>query len=33
VLATLHALIPEAMASYSDRLATLFADGDAFREI
>ena len=33
VLATLHAISPEAMNSYSDRLFTLFAEGDAFREI
>ena len=33
VLVTLHALSPEAMTSYSDRLAAWFAEGDAFREI
>ncbi len=33
VLVTLHALTPEAMASYSERLAALFAEGGAFREI
>ena len=33
VLVTLHALSPEAMTSYSDRLSTLFAEGGAFREI
>ena len=33
VLVTLHSLNPEAMTSYSDRLSTLFAEGDAFREI
>ena len=33
VLVTLHALTPEAMKSYSDRLSALFAEGDAFREI
>ncbi len=33
VLVTLHALNPEAMTSYSDRLAALFAEGDAFREL
>jgi deferrochelatase/peroxidase EfeB len=33
VLVTLHAMSPEAMASYSDRLSALFAEGDAFREI
>ena len=33
VLVTLHAISPEAMASYSDRLVALFAEGDAFREI
>ena len=30
---TLHAVSPEAMASYSDRLSELLAEGDAFREI
>jgi len=33
VLVTLHAISPEAMTSYSDRLTSLFAEGDAFREI
>ncbi len=33
VLVTLHALSPEAMTSYSDRLCAWFAEGDAFREI
>ena len=33
VLVTLHAISPEAMSSYSDRLQALFAEGDAFREI
>ncbi len=33
VLVTLHAIGPDAMASYSGRLAVLFAEGDAFREI
>src|SRR5450755_1218333 len=33
VLVTLHAISPEAMTSYSDRLSALFAEGDAFREI
>ena len=33
LLVTLHAISPEALRSYSDRLTTLFADGDAFREI
>ena len=33
VLLTLHAISPEAMAAYSDRLAALFAEGDAFHEI
>jgi deferrochelatase/peroxidase EfeB len=33
VMVTLHALTPEAMASYSDRLAMLFAEGNAFQEI
>ena len=33
VLVTLHALSPEAMTSYSDKLAAWFAEGDAFREI
>ena len=33
VLLTLHAISPEAMTFYSDRLAALFAYGDAFHEI
>jgi len=33
VLVTLHAIIPEAMAAYSERLSALFAEGNAFREI
>jgi hypothetical protein len=33
VLVTLHAISPEAMTSYSDRLTALFGEGDAFREI
>jgi hypothetical protein len=33
VLVTLHAISPEAMTSYSDRLCALFAESGAFREI
>jgi hypothetical protein len=33
VLVTLHAIGPEAMKSYSDRLCAWFADGNAFQEI
>lgn len=33
VLVTLHAISPEAMAAYSDRLSGLFGEGSAFREI
>ena len=33
VMVTLHAISPEAMTSYSDRLSALFADGNAFCEI
>jgi deferrochelatase/peroxidase EfeB len=33
VLVTLHAISPEAMKAYSDRLSALFAEGGAFREI
>jgi deferrochelatase/peroxidase EfeB len=33
VLVTLHAVSPEAMTTYSDRLGSLLAEGDAFREI
>jgi Dyp-type peroxidase family len=33
VLLTLHAISPDALTTYSDRLTSLFAQGDAFREI
>ena len=33
VLVTLHAISPEALDGYSDKLCAWFADGDAFREI
>ena len=33
VLVTLHAISPEAMEGYSDRVRAWFAEGDAFREI
>ncbi|HYU44731.1 MAG TPA: hypothetical protein VEK84_00975 [Terriglobales bacterium] len=33
VMVTLHAISPEAMTTYSDRLSALFAEGNAFREI
>ena len=33
VLVTLHAISPEAMTSYSDRLCAWFVEGNAFREI
>ena len=33
VLVTLHAISPEAMKGYSDRLRAWFAEGNAFREI
>jgi deferrochelatase/peroxidase EfeB len=33
VLVTLHAMSPEAMATYSGRLSALLAEGDAFEEI
>ncbi len=33
VLVNLHALSPDAMESYSERLSALFAEGSAFREI
>ncbi len=33
VLVTLHAICPEAMKAYSDRLSSWLAEGDAFREI
>jgi deferrochelatase/peroxidase EfeB len=32
ILITLHTLSPDAMKSYSDRLSTLLAEGDGFRE-
>ena len=32
VLVTLHAISPDAMTAYSDRLSALFAEGGAFRE-
>jgi deferrochelatase/peroxidase EfeB len=32
-LFTLHAMSPESMAGYSERLSSLFAEGNAFREI
>jgi deferrochelatase/peroxidase EfeB len=32
-LLTLHAMSPDAMANYSERLSALFAENDAFREI
>ena len=32
-MVTLHAISPEAMTTYSERLCELFAEGDAFREI
>ncbi len=32
-MVTLHALSPQAMTAYSDRLSALFAEGNAFREI
>lgn len=32
VMVTLHAISPQAMAAYSDRLSALFAEGNAFRE-
>jgi deferrochelatase/peroxidase EfeB len=32
-MVTLHALSPEAMTTYSDRLSALFAEGNALREI
>ena len=33
VMVTLHALCPEAMTTYSNRLSALFAEGNALREI
>jgi deferrochelatase/peroxidase EfeB len=33
VLVTLHAISPEAMNIYSERLSILFAEGDGFREV
>jgi deferrochelatase/peroxidase EfeB len=33
VLVTLHAISPDAMKTYSDRLSALFADGNSFKEI
>jgi deferrochelatase/peroxidase EfeB len=33
LLVTLHAISPEALAIYSDRLSALFAEGDALREV
>jgi deferrochelatase/peroxidase EfeB len=33
VLVTLHAISPEAMTTYSERLSALFSEGDAFQEI
>jgi len=33
VLMTLHALSPEAMQSYTERLSALFSEGNAFKEI
>jgi len=33
VMVTLHAISPEAMTTYSDRLSSLFSEGNAFREI
>jgi deferrochelatase/peroxidase EfeB len=32
VMVTLHAINPEAMSTYSDRLSSLFAEGQAFKE-
>jgi hypothetical protein len=32
-MVTLHALSIDAMATYSDRLTTLFAEGNAFQEL
>ena len=33
VMVTLHAISPEAMTTYGDRLSALFSEGNAFREI
>jgi deferrochelatase/peroxidase EfeB len=33
VLVTVHAMSPEAMTAYSERLSALFAEGDAFEEL
>ncbi len=33
MMVTLHAISPEAMTTYSDRLSALFSEGNAFREI
>lgn len=33
VMVTLHAISPEGLTTYSERLSGLFAEGDAFREI
>jgi len=33
VLVTLHAISPESMTTYSDRLVSLFPEGNAFREL
>jgi deferrochelatase/peroxidase EfeB len=33
VLVTVHAMSPEAMTTYSERLSALFAEGDAFEEL
>jgi deferrochelatase/peroxidase EfeB len=33
LLVTLHAISPEAMTQYSERLSSLFAEGDAFQEL
>ena len=33
VMVTLHAISPDAMQAYTDRLVALFSDGDGFREI
>ncbi len=33
VLVTLHAISPDAMASYTERLCALFAEGNAFQEV
>jgi deferrochelatase/peroxidase EfeB len=33
IMVTLHAISPEAMTTYSDRLSALFTEGNAFKEI